>query len=110
MGLYGLNKFFLNPFSIVNVGAMNDTPKNLKYMVSWPVISSRFTYKTHVDHGQDGSLRSTCADTMADMNILANDAPAEPAHDVTPPTRTDDQILLSSKWVPIGKSNCVLDA
>nr|GEU63874.1 hypothetical protein [Tanacetum cinerariifolium] len=28
---------------------------------------------------------------------------------VAPPTRTDDQILPSSKWVPIGKSNCVLD-
>ncbi|GJR55229.1 hypothetical protein Tco_1405750 [Tanacetum coccineum] len=41
---------------------------------------------------------------MADMNIPANDAPA-----VAPPTRTDDQILPLSKWVPIGKSNCVLD-
>ncbi|GKB13743.1 hypothetical protein Tco_0847666, partial [Tanacetum coccineum] len=28
---------------------------------------------------------------------------------VAPPTRTDDQILPLSKWVPIGKSNCVLD-
>ncbi|GJY09586.1 hypothetical protein Tco_0377771 [Tanacetum coccineum] len=41
---------------------------------------------------------------MADMNIPANDATA-----VAPLTRTDDQILLLSKWVPIGKSNCVLD-
>nr|GFB51769.1 hypothetical protein [Tanacetum cinerariifolium] len=48
-------------------------------------------------------------DTMADMNIPANDAPAEQAPTVTPPTRTDDQILPSSKWVPIGKSNCILD-
>nr|GEU82810.1 hypothetical protein [Tanacetum cinerariifolium] len=46
---------------------------------------------------------------MADMNILANDAPAKQAPAVTAPTRTDDQILSSSKWVPIGKSNCVLD-
>nr|GEV83973.1 reverse transcriptase domain-containing protein [Tanacetum cinerariifolium] len=47
--------------------------------------------------------------TMADMNIPANDAPAEQAPAVAPPTRTDDQILPSSKWVPIGKSNCVPD-
>ncbi|GJR85864.1 hypothetical protein Tco_0209875 [Tanacetum coccineum] len=47
--------------------------------------------------------------TMADMNIPANDAPAEQAPAIAPPTRTDDQILPLSKWVPIGKSNCVLD-
>ncbi|GKF95433.1 hypothetical protein Tco_0288168 [Tanacetum coccineum] len=34
--LYGLNKIFLNPFSIVDVRAMSDTPKNLKHRVSWP--------------------------------------------------------------------------
>ncbi|GJT95680.1 hypothetical protein Tco_1091198 [Tanacetum coccineum] len=48
-------------------------------------------------------------DTMADMNIPANDAPTEQAPDITPPNRTDDQIFPSSKWVPIGKSNCVFD-
>ncbi|GKD54514.1 hypothetical protein Tco_1287901, partial [Tanacetum coccineum] len=47
--------------------------------------------------------------TMADMNIPANDAPAEQAPTIAPPTRTNDQILPLSKWVPIGKSNCVLD-
>ncbi|GJR90126.1 hypothetical protein Tco_0214137 [Tanacetum coccineum] len=36
-------------------------------------------------------------DTMADMNIPANDAPAEQAPTIAPPTRTDDQILPSSK-------------
>ncbi|GJZ11195.1 retrovirus-related pol polyprotein from transposon TNT 1-94 [Tanacetum coccineum] len=41
---------------------------------------------------------------MADLNILVEQAPA-----VAPPTRTDDQILPLSKWVPIGKSNSVLD-
>ncbi|GKC54963.1 copia protein [Tanacetum coccineum] len=46
---------------------------------------------------------------MADMNMPANDVPAEQAPAIAPPTRTDDQILPSSKWVPIGKSNCVLD-
>nr|GEW54267.1 uncharacterized mitochondrial protein AtMg00810-like [Tanacetum cinerariifolium] len=48
-------------------------------------------------------------DTIADMNIPANDAPAEQAPAVAPSTRLDDQILPSSNWVPIGKSNCVLD-
>nr|GEX54998.1 retrovirus-related Pol polyprotein from transposon TNT 1-94 [Tanacetum cinerariifolium] len=48
-------------------------------------------------------------DTMADMNSPINDAPAEQAPAITPPTTTDDQILPLSKWVPIGKSNCVLD-
>ncbi|GJY00873.1 hypothetical protein Tco_0359025 [Tanacetum coccineum] len=56
------------------------------------------------------AVGSTWADTMADMNIPANDAPVEQAPDVAPPIRTDDQILLINKWVPIGKSNCVLDA
>nr|GEX88727.1 retrovirus-related Pol polyprotein from transposon TNT 1-94 [Tanacetum cinerariifolium] len=48
-------------------------------------------------------------DTMADMNIPATDAPTEQAHAIAPPTRTDDLIFPSSNWVPIGKSNCVLD-
>nr|GEW74352.1 hypothetical protein [Tanacetum cinerariifolium] len=33
-----------------------------------------------------------------------NDAPVEQAPAVAPPTRTDDQILPSRKWVPIGKN------
>ncbi|GJR55279.1 retrovirus-related pol polyprotein from transposon TNT 1-94 [Tanacetum coccineum] len=55
------------------------------------------------------AVGSTCADIMADLNIPANDAPVEQAPAVAPPTRTDDQILPLSKWVPIGKSNSVLD-
>ncbi|GKE08814.1 hypothetical protein Tco_1412365, partial [Tanacetum coccineum] len=53
---------------------------------------------------QEGEEESTCVDTMTDMNILANDAPA-----VTPPTRTDDQILplsnchLDEKWFNLYK-------
>ncbi|GJT63026.1 hypothetical protein Tco_1006559, partial [Tanacetum coccineum] len=46
---------------------------------------------------------------MVDMDIPADNVPAEQAPAVAPPTRTDDQILPLSKWVPIGKSNCVLD-
>nr|GEV56065.1 retrovirus-related Pol polyprotein from transposon TNT 1-94 [Tanacetum cinerariifolium] len=48
-------------------------------------------------------------DNMVDMNIPATDAPAEQAHAIAPPTRTNDQILPSSNWVPIGKSNSALD-
>ncbi|GJW50392.1 hypothetical protein Tco_0091743 [Tanacetum coccineum] len=46
---------------------------------------------------------------MAGLNIPANDALVEQAPAVAPPTRTDDQILPLSKWVPIGKSNCFWD-
>ncbi|GJW05562.1 hypothetical protein Tco_1564418 [Tanacetum coccineum] len=44
--------------------------------------------------------------TMPDVNV---NAPAEQASAMAPTTRTDDQILLRSRWVPIGKSNCYLD-
>ncbi|GJZ44275.1 retrovirus-related pol polyprotein from transposon TNT 1-94 [Tanacetum coccineum] len=50
-----------------------------------------------------------CLDTMADMNIPANDVPAEQAPAIAPPTRTDDQILPFRKLVPVDKSNYVLD-
>ncbi|GJU96996.1 retrovirus-related pol polyprotein from transposon TNT 1-94 [Tanacetum coccineum] len=55
------------------------------------------------------TLRITCAIYRLNVNIPANDAPVEQAPDVTPPTRMDDHILPLSKWVPIDKSNCVLD-
>ncbi|GKB67903.1 retrovirus-related pol polyprotein from transposon TNT 1-94, partial [Tanacetum coccineum] len=47
--------------------------------------------------------------TMANMNIPADDVPAKQAPAIAPPIRTDDQILPSRNWVPVGKSNCVLD-
>ncbi|GJV93262.1 hypothetical protein Tco_1541075 [Tanacetum coccineum] len=42
---------------------------------------------------------------MADVNAPVKQAPA-----LAPPTRTDEQILPRIRWVPIGKSNCYLDA
>ncbi|GJX16394.1 retrovirus-related pol polyprotein from transposon TNT 1-94 [Tanacetum coccineum] len=45
-------------------------------------------------------------DIMADVNV---NAPAEQAPAMAPPTRTDDQILPRSSWVPVGKSKCYLD-
>ncbi|GJR39274.1 retrovirus-related pol polyprotein from transposon TNT 1-94 [Tanacetum coccineum] len=41
---------------------------------------------------------STCADTIADMNIPTNDAPVEQAPDVAPPIKTDDQILPNTNF------------
>ncbi|GJT43745.1 hypothetical protein Tco_0952460 [Tanacetum coccineum] len=48
-------------------------------------------------------------DIMANMNIPTNDAPVEQAPAVVPSTRMDDQILPLNKWVPIAKSNCILN-
>nr|GEU65865.1 putative reverse transcriptase domain-containing protein [Tanacetum cinerariifolium] len=48
-------------------------------------------------------------DTMADMNIPTNDVPANQVPAIAPHTRTDDQILPHRKWVPVDKSNYVLD-
>nr|GEX36738.1 retrovirus-related Pol polyprotein from transposon TNT 1-94 [Tanacetum cinerariifolium]GEX58429.1 retrovirus-related Pol polyprotein from transposon TNT 1-94 [Tanacetum cinerariifolium]GEX58613.1 retrovirus-related Pol polyprotein from transposon TNT 1-94 [Tanacetum cinerariifolium] len=45
-------------------------------------------------------------DRMADVNV---NAPADQAHTMAPPTRTDDQILPHIRWVPIGKINYCLD-
>nr|GFB51547.1 hypothetical protein [Tanacetum cinerariifolium] len=47
--------------------------------------------------------------TIADMNSPINDAPSKQAPTIAPPTRTDDQIFPLHKWVPISKSNGVLD-
>ncbi|GKB02895.1 hypothetical protein Tco_0830984 [Tanacetum coccineum] len=44
--------------------------------------------------------------TMVDVNV---NAPAEHAPAMALPTRTDDQILPRSRWVPVGKTNCYLD-
>nr|GFC40729.1 hypothetical protein [Tanacetum cinerariifolium] len=46
---------------------------------------------------------------MADMNIPANDVPVDQAPAIAPPTRMNDQILPHRKWVPVSKSNYVLD-
>nr|GEY89715.1 retrovirus-related Pol polyprotein from transposon TNT 1-94 [Tanacetum cinerariifolium] len=43
-------------------------------------------------------------DKMADVNAPSGQAPK-----MSPPVRTDDQILPRIRWVPIGKSNCYLD-
>ena len=39
-----------------------------------------------------------CADTVANVNAPAGQAPA-----LAPPIRTDEQIMPRKRWVPIGK-------
>ncbi|GJW03031.1 reverse transcriptase domain-containing protein [Tanacetum coccineum] len=51
------------------------------------------------------------AEYIRDVYIMADvNAPVEQAPALAPPTRTDEQILPRIRWVPIGKSNCYLDA
>nr|GEU34467.1 integrase, catalytic region, zinc finger, CCHC-type, peptidase aspartic, catalytic [Tanacetum cinerariifolium] len=51
----------------------------------------------------------SCLDTMADMNIPANDVLVDQATTIALLTRADDHILPHRKCVPVGKSNYVLD-
>nr|GEX85136.1 retrovirus-related Pol polyprotein from transposon TNT 1-94 [Tanacetum cinerariifolium] len=74
----------------------------------WYPKDTAMTLTAYADTDHAG-CQDTRRDTMADLNISANDAPAEQAPAVTPPTMTDDQILSSSNWMPIGKSNCILN-
>ncbi|GKA11868.1 hypothetical protein Tco_0691414 [Tanacetum coccineum] len=61
--------------------------------------------KTPYELVHDKKLDLSFLHIMADVN-----APVEQAHVVAPPIRTDEQILPRIRWVPIGKSNCYLDA
>ncbi|GJT75466.1 retrovirus-related pol polyprotein from transposon TNT 1-94 [Tanacetum coccineum] len=75
-------------------------------LVSW---SSKKQKSTAISTTEAEYIAMSGCYIMADLNIPANDAPVEQAPVVALPTRTNDQILPLSKWVPIGKSNCVLD-
>nr|GEX05123.1 retrovirus-related Pol polyprotein from transposon TNT 1-94 [Tanacetum cinerariifolium] len=66
-------------------------PSNIIYLYVCPAIGFTYAY------------------TMTDMSIPANDVHADQAPAIAPPTRTDDQILPHRKWVPVDKSNYVLD-
>ncbi|GJU64835.1 retrovirus-related pol polyprotein from transposon TNT 1-94 [Tanacetum coccineum] len=67
------------------------------------------TLKHLQDERMSNGFASSILYTMANMNIPANDVPVEQAPAIAPPIRTDDQILPICNWVPISKSNCVLD-
>ncbi|GJU95315.1 hypothetical protein Tco_1320071 [Tanacetum coccineum] len=75
-------------------------------LVSW---SSKKQKSTAISTTEAEYIAMSGCYIMANLNIPANDAHVEQAPAVAPPTRTDDQIFSLSKWVPIGKSNCVLD-
>ncbi|GJU62686.1 hypothetical protein Tco_1244521 [Tanacetum coccineum] len=53
----------------------------------------------------DYSIIAYEQDIMADVNAPVKQAPA-----LAPPTLINEQILPHIRWVPIGKSNCYLDA
>ncbi|GKB64377.1 retrovirus-related pol polyprotein from transposon TNT 1-94 [Tanacetum coccineum] len=56
-------------------------------------------------------VSSMCNNRALSANIMADvNAPVEQAPALAPPTRTDEQILPRIRSVPIGKSNCYLDA
>ncbi|GJT02482.1 retrovirus-related pol polyprotein from transposon TNT 1-94 [Tanacetum coccineum] len=83
----------------------------LKGTINWGLSYPKdtdmaLTAYANADHA---GCQDTRRNIMADLNFPANDAPMEQAPTIASPTRTDDHILPLSKWVPIGKSNCVLD-
>nr|GEV89781.1 integrase, catalytic region, zinc finger, CCHC-type, peptidase aspartic, catalytic [Tanacetum cinerariifolium] len=74
----------------------------------WYLKDTAMALTTYVNADHAG-CQDTRRNTMADMNIPTSDVPADQAPTIAPPTRMDDQILPHRKWLPIGKSNYVLD-
>ncbi|GJR66112.1 retrovirus-related pol polyprotein from transposon TNT 1-94 [Tanacetum coccineum] len=66
------------------------------------------SWSKHIDIRHHFIREQVEKDSMADMNIPSDNVPTKHAPAIAPPTITDDHILPSSKWVPIGKSNSVL--
>ncbi|GKB38752.1 hypothetical protein Tco_0883694 [Tanacetum coccineum] len=91
-------------------GSVKNHKKTVKNGQARTRESEEFKKKPKIQSRSQKSQASvkSSQNTMGDMNIHAK-CSAEQASAIAPPTRTDDQILPSSKWVPIGKSNCVLD-
>nr|GEW46610.1 copia protein [Tanacetum cinerariifolium] len=72
----------------------------------WYTKDTAMALTAYADADHAG-CQDTRRNTMADVNIPANDAPAEQVPTVAPPTRTDDQILPSSNWA---KTSCASDS
>ncbi|GJT92742.1 retrovirus-related pol polyprotein from transposon TNT 1-94 [Tanacetum coccineum] len=86
---------FVNPDHPTHVYRLKKALYGLKQAPrAWYDTLSRFLLRTTLKF----------PDNMADLNIPADVVPVEQAPAVAPPTRTDDQILSISKWVPIGKT------
>ncbi|GKB25002.1 hypothetical protein Tco_0864403, partial [Tanacetum coccineum] len=104
--------FTISPKALRNSAVSNSTPatcmKSIVHLITFKLSGRRIVPS---DCNPLLKLRKACRqkdDIMVDLNIPTNDTPVEQAPAVAPPTRTDDQILPLSKWVPIGQSNCVL--
>ncbi|GJR66155.1 retrovirus-related pol polyprotein from transposon TNT 1-94 [Tanacetum coccineum] len=93
---------FIDPDHLTHVYRL----KKVLYGLNWSLKKQK---STAISTTEAEYIAMSGCYIMADLNIPANDAPVEQAPAVAPPTGTDDQILLLSKWVPIGKRNCVLD-
>ncbi|GJS89437.1 retrovirus-related pol polyprotein from transposon TNT 1-94 [Tanacetum coccineum] len=79
--------------------ALKQVLRYLKGTINWALWNPKDTAMALTAYAD-----ADYADTMADMNIPANDAPVEQAPDVAPPIRTDDQILpLDEQWFNIHK-------
>ncbi|GJU02850.1 integrase, catalytic region, zinc finger, CCHC-type containing protein [Tanacetum coccineum] len=87
-------------FILPRLGMKSMKPETLKdFLVEFRISWVRVVEDFYV------AICLNILDIMADVN-----APVEQAPAVAPPTRTDEQILPRIRWVPIGKSNCYLDA
>ncbi|GJT05096.1 retrovirus-related pol polyprotein from transposon TNT 1-94 [Tanacetum coccineum] len=75
-------------------------------LVSW---SSEKQTSTSISLTEAEYIDMSGCYTMADMNIPADDVPAEQAPAIAPPIKTNDQILPLRNWVPVVKSNCILN-
>ncbi|GJW80756.1 retrovirus-related pol polyprotein from transposon TNT 1-94 [Tanacetum coccineum] len=75
-----------------------------------PLLGMKSMSPKTIKRLQEEEEESTCADTMADMNIPANDALVEQAPDVAPPIRTDDQILPNTNFFRAFTSSSTIPA
>nr|GEV34782.1 retrovirus-related Pol polyprotein from transposon TNT 1-94 [Tanacetum cinerariifolium] len=83
----------------------------LRGTINWGLWYSKDTALalTAYEDADHAGCQDTRRNTMADMSNPASDVPAKQVPAIAPPTRMDDQILPLRKWVPIGKSNYLLD-
>nr|GEU53318.1 retrovirus-related Pol polyprotein from transposon TNT 1-94 [Tanacetum cinerariifolium] len=99
-----LNNPKTNVLAIPSIGVNSVTKASRSPPRSNTKIDRTLTAKSGHKKNVKAHLRNN--NTLVDVNV---NAPTEHAPAMTPPTRTDEQILPRSSWVPVGKSNCYLD-
>ncbi|GJT13422.1 retrovirus-related pol polyprotein from transposon TNT 1-94 [Tanacetum coccineum] len=87
--LYGLKQALRAYFAMENPISQTMALPSIKYSPCIVTIGSA--------NCSNASLNVSTPDTIADVNV---NAPAEQAPAKAPPTRTDEQILPRSRWVP----------